>query len=227
MTPNFPVKAIRMTAKTPASPLWLRLGKRARAFSERALHGRRRRRARQQLRALTATGSVLFVCEGNIFRSPFAAGCFSAVISTRWPVSLRIGSAGFVGPDRATPAEAQEAARRRGIDLSQHRSTLLNGATIGEWDLIVVMEARQARAVVARFGVDHNRVLVLGDLDPEPIERRAITDPWSAPNELLEGSYDRVERCVRVLSELASTEWVAARAAANADSGRLADQASA
>jgi protein-tyrosine phosphatase len=170
----------------------------ARAAVERAAHPGRRRRARRRLERRRLR-SVLFVCEGNIYRSPFAAACFMTFAAESRRPGMRIASAGFVGPGRPSPGDAQAEARTRGIDLSAHRSAVLDGAKLNEWDLVVVMEARQARALRSHFGVSADRLLVLGDLDPGSIDGRSIADPWQSPGTVLGPSYQRVERCVRAL----------------------------
>jgi protein-tyrosine phosphatase len=190
-----------------ARPQWRRVLSRAvrlvRASVERTLHASRRRRAAGFLYAQRSTlQSVLFVCEGNIYRSPFAAACLAAFRNEHRERPLRVGSAGFVGPNGASPHDAQHAARRYGIDLSAHRSQLLNGGMLVDWELIVVMEAGQATRIAKRFGFPRSRILVLGDFDPGRIDRRSIADPWSDPPKLLLGSYARVERCVRVVAAL-------------------------
>lgn len=203
--PGIPVGAQKPRAA------WLRLKlSRMRAKVERALHPGRRRRAHRHLRARQAPTSVLFVCEGNIYRSPYAAACLSAMLAPNGGV--RIASAGFKGPDRSCPPEAQVFARSRGYDLSTHRSRLLDAVAPADWDLIVVMDAQQADRLSAQFGTERARVLVLGDLDPEPIDRRGIADPWKSPELVLAGSYARVERCVR---EFAASCW------GNAEGGSL------
>jgi protein-tyrosine phosphatase len=172
---------------------------RARGTLERGLHGLRRHSARRRV-AERSPASVLFVCEGNIYRSPYGAAILAASVVER--TGLRIGSGGFVGPDRTSPPEAQALARCRGIDLSKHRSRLIDAAMLQDYELIVVMEARQARLVRKRFNIPAQRLMVLGDLDPEAGGGRTIVDPWSSPAELLEGSYRRVERCVLELAAL-------------------------
>jgi len=61
------------------------------------------------------------------------------------------------------------------------------------------MSAAQARAIERTYRV-RQPPLVLGDLDPGPIESRTIVDPWGGPPELFDASYARIERCVRELT---------------------------
>jgi protein-tyrosine phosphatase len=172
-----------------------------RSAFEQTLHPLRRKLAYERLKRTPPPASILFVCEGNIYRSPFAAFAFARAVPAPRRGSLRVASAGFVGPDRPSPPDAQLAAQRRGLDLSQHRSRLVNGAMINEWDLVVVMENSQASRLAERFGFPPDRILVLGDLDREKIQRRDIADPWHSPETVLEPSYVRVERCVRLLAD--------------------------
>ena len=185
--------------------MWRRALSAARAQSERVMHAGRRRRAREQVEALAGARSVLFICEGNIYRSPFAAACFKTSLLAGHEV--RVGSAGFVGPGRSTPPEAQTLARGLGVDLSSHRSQMLHGPMLAQWDVLVVMEARQARVLIDRFGIGAGRIIVLGDLDPGTIDERSIADPWQGSTEVLEGSYARVDRCVRELVEVVRSCW--------------------
>ena len=163
---------------------------------DRWLHPLRRRAAKRALRARLWPRTILVVCHGNICRSPFAAGLLSRALG---PAGTLVASAGFVSPGRAAPAEGSIAAARRGIDLSEHRSQLLTPVLAAEAQLVIVMDARQQRMVCERFGRLPSEVMLLGDLDPEAIETRAIHDPIDQPLAAFERSYARIERCVTVL----------------------------
>ena len=186
-----------MTDEAP-KPLWLRAVSTARSALERALHPIRRRRARARLQQRGLMRSIYFVCEGNIYRSPFAAAVFAAAIPNAIASTIRIGSGGFVGPGRPSPLDAIETAKGFGIDLGTHRSTLCHEAMKQGWDLVVVMDPRQARTLV-RAGIRSDRILVLGDLDPMVTDRRTIADPWGQEGSVLHNSYRRIARCIREL----------------------------
>lgn len=173
-----------------------RLARAIKRLPDRLLHDGRRRRARERVAAL-APDSLLFVCHGNICRSPFA----EAAARLRVPPHVRVASAGFIGPDRGAPDEAVEAARRFGIDLTAHRSRLITGETARRTGLVVVMTPDQARAAV-RLGAPPDRVLILGDLDPEPIGLRSIPDPIERPLDEFMACYRRVDRCIAALVTL-------------------------
>jgi protein-tyrosine-phosphatase len=170
--------------------------RRLRHAPDRLLHPVRRRAARRALLERGRPRAILVVCHGNICRSPFAAGLLASALEPRGTL---VASAGFVGPGRAPPAEAGIAAASRGVDLRAHRSQLLTPMLVREADLIVVMEPRQQREVCQRFGRSPKAVIVLGDLDPRPIETRAMQDPVDQPLEAFLESYARIERCVHEL----------------------------
>lgn len=170
-------------------------------LSERLLHVARRGSARRRL-SKARIGSVLFVCQGNVCRSPFAAAAFRrALTSTRSEEDLQVSSAGFTRPGMRPPLHALEAARRLGIDLSAHRSTLVESSDIRTADLVVVMSAEYARAIATRYACARKRILILGDLDPRPIPRRTITDPWAEPSQVFQTVYERIDRCARELAQ--------------------------
>lgn len=168
---------------------------------DRLMHPVRRRAARRALRGRRPPSTVLVVCHGNICRSPFAAGLLAQALG---PAGVLVASAGFTGPGRAAPAEACIAALRRGVDLSAHRAQLVTPVLVRGAELVVVMDPGQARAMRERFGRGPLDVIVLGDLDPEPIVTRAIHDPVNQPLEAFEESYERIERCARALVEALS-----------------------
>jgi len=159
------------------------------------LHPLRRRAARAALQG-RAPRTIVVVCHGNICRSPLAAALLRRALE---PVGIRVESAGFIGPNRLAPRDAVAAAARRGVDLSDHRSRLLTADVVSAADLLVVMEPGQQRRVCERFGRWPRDVLVLGDLDPAPIEERTIRDPIEQGPDVFEASYARIECCVAAL----------------------------
>ena len=86
--------------------------------------------------------SILFVCLGNICRSPFAekfaAGNFNS------PAVYDFSSGGIQGEfPRPSPAEAIEAAKYFGVDLKEHFSRRLDKTMLEDFDIILVMDVWQ------------------------------------------------------------------------------------
>jgi len=181
----------------------------ARRFPERLLHPLRRYLVRRRLRGMPPPTSMLVVCYGNICRSPYGEAALRRFVSAFSLGRIRVDSAGFIGPHRAPPPEARDVAASRGLDLSRHQSKLLSPELARGSDLILVMDGQQASAIHHQYGVATRRIVVLGDLDPEPIKTRAIKDPVEQPRPVFEESYDRIDRCLDVLVH--SVRWAPGR----------------
>jgi protein-tyrosine-phosphatase len=179
---------------------------RLRRTPDRALHPLRRRRVLEALRrrapVLHTPAVVLVVCYGNICRSPFAAAVLSRALGGMRGAA-RVESAGLIAPPpprRPAPPHAVTAAARHGVDLASHRSRVITADLVHSADLIVVMDTTQRREICDRFGRLPRDVIVLGDLDPEPIDTRRIDDPVDQGLDVFEASYARIERCVGELA---------------------------
>lgn len=170
-------------------------------LSDRLSHPLRRSRARRALRRAGPWTSVLFLCHGNICRSPFAARVLLDEFARREAPRLDVSSAGFFGPDRASPPLAREVASKRGVDLDDHRSRLVSDELVREADLFVVMSSDQRRRLVHEWGVREGSIQILGHLDPEPWERSAIEDPYGKDIDVFDRVYARIERCVMILAD--------------------------
>jgi protein-tyrosine phosphatase len=124
---------------------------------------------------------VLFVCMGNICRSPTAEGVFRRVLAERAPdLEVEIDSAGthsyHVGnpPDR----RAIEAARRRGIDLSSLRARQVSRDDFERFDLILAMDEENLEELRSRADARHHeRIRLLMEFAPDaPL--RYVPDPY-------------------------------------------------
>lgn len=168
---------------------------------ERLLHPLRAAQAEAMLRA-APVNSVLVLCLGNICRSPYAAARLREVLGPAW--TGRVDSAGFIGPGRPSPWEAVDVATKHGVDLSPHRSRMVVAEDLTQFDLIIVMEAGQRTRLDETFSSRAQRVLVLGDLDPESISQRTIIDPFGRGLGEFHSSYARIDRCTARLAALLS-----------------------
>jgi protein-tyrosine-phosphatase len=157
----------------------------------------RRRAALDALGRRGVPRSVLVVCHGNICRSPYAAAALHAALGDG---GVRVSSAGFLAEGRPAPPQAVTVAARLGVDLRSHRSATLTGTVVALAELIVVMDSDQRREIARRFGRRPTDVLILGDLDPEPIDTRTIHDPVDQSEGVFADSYARIDRCVARLA---------------------------
>lgn len=86
---------------------------------------------------------ILFVCMGNICRSPTAEGVFRhKVIAAGLEDKVHIDSAGTIAYHVGHPPDqrAQKAALKRGIDLSSQRARKVSSSDFEEFDYIIAMD---------------------------------------------------------------------------------------
>lgn len=94
------------------------------------------------------TRSILFVCLGNICRSPTAEAIFRVQAKGR---GLEIDSAGTSGWHDGHPSDprASAEAARRGIDMSYIRSRKVLAEDFNHFDVIIAMDAQNLRDLEA------------------------------------------------------------------------------
>lgn len=127
------------------------------------------------------TIGVLFVCSGNICRSPTAEGVFRALAEKAGlGARLDIDSAGIGDWHAGEPPDARscETALARGIDIGDQRARQVREADFRRFDYIVGMDRSHRRALLdlAPDGTD-GRVRLLMDFAPGA-RTRDVPDPY-------------------------------------------------
>jgi protein-tyrosine phosphatase len=150
--------------------------------------------------------SVLFVCLGNICRSPTAEGVFRKLVAEAGlDGHVRVDSAGTAGYHEGAPpdARAMAAASARGIDLAGIRARRVMADDFEEFDLILAMDEDNLVDLreVAPQGA-RARILLLLDYAPGN-KGRAVPDPYYGGRNGFERVLDLVtEACNGLLEEL-------------------------
>lgn len=148
--------------------------------------------------------SVLFVCMGNICRSPTVEAVFRELLEREAPtLRVAIDSAGthdyHVGdpPDPRT----QRAARRRGLELDALRARQLEAADFERFDYVLVMDQRNLADARAIAPERHRAQLKLFlEFAPE-LELREMPDPYYGGAAGFEQVLDLAEAGARGLLE--------------------------
>ena len=127
--------------------------------------------------------SVLFVCLGNICRSPTAECIFreKAKISKLDIFCDSAGTASWhVGSFPYQPM--QLAAKNRGFDISKVRSRQIKIADFNEFDLLVVMDQENRSNLQNLCSEQSDKVHLLTDYSLEDLEYDYVPDPYYTRN---------------------------------------------
>src|SRR5213595_1630449 len=153
------------------------------------------------------TQHVLFVCTGNICRSPLAASLLERALKER-SIEVAVASAGTGAWDGAPASEgAYLVGLERGLDLSGHRARLLTRELVEGADLILTM-ARHHRARVDELGGE-GRVFVLGEYAGREGDEAEVSDPFGGDLEVYRDTCVELEALIdaaveRIVKEFAS-----------------------
>ena len=96
---------------------------------------------------------ILFVCMGNICRSPTAEGVFRRVVAERAPgVEIEVDSAGTHDYHVGDPPDPRSiaAAARRGVDLRRLRAREVRDEDFERFDLIIAMDRLNRETLLER-----------------------------------------------------------------------------
>lgn len=105
---------------------------------------------------------LLFVCNGNICRSPMAE-VLAESIGDRLGITVAAKSAGILGiVDAPADPKAVTVCQEIGLDLRGHRSSPITEAALVAADRVLVMELEQATHIRTYYPVVGDKLLLLG-----------------------------------------------------------------
>src|SRR4051812_24247623 len=132
--------------------------------------------------------TILFVCTGNVCRSPMAEGIFRHVMKGRRDVQVL--SAGIGAMEGQPPSTyAVQAGRGLGIDISKQRSRMLTAELVQEADYIFGMTHSHVDTIFLLYPQAAEKTFLLREFDDTlDIFEKDISDP-------IGGSYDVYVNC--------------------------------
>jgi len=147
--------------------------------------------------------SILFVCLGNICRSPTAEGLMvNHLASAGLAERIRVDSAGIGGWHTGEPPDrrAIAAARKRGVDLTSLRARQVRKSDFSDFDLIVGMDRQNVddlrrlapKQSTARIGLWMTEALGRPD---------EVPDPYYENDRAFDAVFDLCDRAARAFLE--------------------------
>jgi protein-tyrosine phosphatase len=145
---------------------------------------------------------ILFVCLGNICRSPTAEAVLRELAAREAPeLTLEVDSAGTAAYHVGQPPDprTRAAAARRGYDLSALRARTVESADFERFDLILAMDRDNLQALRQRAPSHaHERLRLLLEFSPEAAPED-VPDPYYGGPNGFEKVLDLVETASRGL----------------------------
>ncbi len=152
---------------------------------------------------------VLFVCLGNICRSPLAQGVLEkALVEASAQSGLAADSAATHAyhTGAAPDPRAVAAAARRGIDISRQRARPVSDSDFNVFDAILAMDQSNLADLMPRCPEPHRHKIVLFSHFIPNFEGAPIPDPYYGGEQGFEQVLDLLERGMPALIQELNTE---------------------
>lgn len=154
----------------------------AHSFAKRSIRNSsivRKHRSKKIKDIVHSAQQIVFVCSGNICRSPFA----EYYAKQHLPKVIAMRSCGFHDrTERHSPKQAMASAQRFNIDLTSHRSKVISDVLLEESDIIFIFEEKNFERLAEEYPKHIAKAFFLGDL--KPTGDYEIEDPYG-------GDFDR------------------------------------
>ncbi len=125
---------------------------------------------------------ILFICTGNLCRSPLASEYLKKILKERNVKSVEVSSAGLYTIEGNTAEEtACIVAQENGINLEKHRSQLLKPEDIRDADLILVMERMHLEDIISSYPEAEDKVKLLRGFARNGAIKTDIADAYGFP----------------------------------------------
>ncbi len=156
--------------------------------------------------------SVIFVCMGNICRSPMAALVLQHELERAGHSHITVASAGTGGWHVGDPADrrAQAALRARGYP-TEHTAQQFRAEWFDDYDLVVAMDRDNQRDLrrLARTREQRDAIALMLEFDPDA-ESLDVPDPYYGGAEDFDAVLTQIESACRgLLAELTRSDTVA------------------
>lgn len=140
--------------------------------------------------------SILFVCLGNICRSPLAEGIAREIIK-KHKLDIKVDSAGISAyhSGDAPDIRSIKIAKQNGIGIEDLRSRQVNLYSDKDFDLLIAMDSSNYQALL---DLGFKNVRLLGDFG---LNGKDIKDPYLGGEEGFSKVYNEIKICIEEILE--------------------------
>jgi protein-tyrosine phosphatase len=144
--------------------------------------------------------NILFVCTGNICRSPMAEGILKKLLHDARLEQISAASAGVCAlPGNPASSLARRVAAENGVDLSKHRARPVSSDIMDQSDLVLAMEPSHRHDLIASYPEARNRIFLARCFADTGSSPRSVADPYGLRYESYRFCYLDLEDAVRGL----------------------------
>lgn len=144
--------------------------------------------------------SFVFVCYGNIMRSPMCEALMSRACASGALPNFSITSAGLhATPGTVAHPWALSVAREYGVSLEQHRARQLTDAMVDQADVIFAMDYQNQVQLMSRWARASHKVYLLSAYAGERYKSAEIYDPYPLGEGATRECYRVLDTCIRNL----------------------------
>jgi protein-tyrosine phosphatase len=149
--------------------------------------------------------NILFVCVGNICRSPFAQGLFTKLADQKGHEGVQADSAGLLAlPGNSATFLAQKVAAEYGVDLTGHQAKLVSEKLVTGSDLVLVMENSHKDVLLTNFPMATDKVFLIRHFARFGSRKRGVADPYGLNYDAYRFCFLDIEDAVMGLLEFLS-----------------------
>lgn len=146
--------------------------------------------------------SFLFVCFGNLMRSPMAEAMFRKAVAAAQLNEIRAASAGLHAvPGTEAHPWALTAAQELNLPLTAHRAQSVTREMVADADVIFAMDFQNKAELLAEYPESKGKAVMLSSYANGPQRGREIADPYFGDLPATRECYSILQSCIENLVE--------------------------
>jgi protein-tyrosine phosphatase len=154
----------------------------------------------RRLRAMAApltSRNIVFVCSGNIMRSPIAEAVFRDAIKSTPLAGMQVASAGLHAvPEKALHPWALTASQELGMALTNHRARPLTTDMVEKADAIFAMDFQNKAELIAGYPASKRKIFMLSSYAEGARRNGEILDPYFGDLDSTRQCFTMIRGCV-------------------------------